>query len=169
MRISGPIYALYADRLRRQLMRGPLPRHIGLIMDGNRRWARQMGLATPGLGHQHGAEHAEDVLSWCEAVGIKHVTVFVCSMENLQRRDDAEVAFLMQVIEQVVSARLSRPDARWQVHVAGILDVLPDSTARVLKDAVEATRNCRTRSACHAGDRLRRPAGDRRRHAGVAV
>ncbi|MCL9798028.1 polyprenyl diphosphate synthase [Frankia sp. AgKG'84/4] len=144
MTLGGPLYAFYTRRLRRAVMTGPLPTHVGLVMDGNRRWAREMGMANPSLGHRYGAEHAEDVLSWCEAVGIRHVTVFVCSTENLQRRDDAEVAFLMGVIEQVVSDRLARPDARWQVHLAGMLDVLPDSTARVLKNAVETTRDCAT-------------------------
>lgn len=127
------LYALYTRRLRRQVLTGRVPEHVGLIMDGNRRWARQAGMADPSLGHRAGAEHAERVLSWCEAVGIKNVTVFICSTENLRRRDDAEVAYLMRTIEQVVAARLARPGARWQVHVAGMLDVLPDSTARVLK------------------------------------
>lgn len=140
----GPLYSFYARRLRRQVVAGPLPEHVGMIMDGNRRWARQMGMADPSLGHKYGAEHAENVLSWCESVGIKHVTVFLCSTENLQNRDDAEVAFLMRVIEQMVADRLGRRDARWQVHVAGMLDALPDTTARALKDAVEATRDCAT-------------------------
>ncbi|MFF4054001.1 undecaprenyl diphosphate synthase family protein [Streptomyces chartreusis] len=86
MRPADLFYALYARRLRRQTAAGPLPKHIGLIMDGNRRWARQMGMANPSIGHRYGAEHVENVLSWCEAAGIKHVTVFVCSTENLQRR-----------------------------------------------------------------------------------
>ena len=103
-----------------------------------------MGLATPSIGHRHGAEHVEDVLRWCDRMRIKHVTVFVCSTENLVRRDDSEVAYLMQVIEQVVTDRLSRADAPRQVHVAGMLDALPDTTARALKDAVEATRRCAT-------------------------
>ncbi|MEU6970809.1 polyprenyl diphosphate synthase [Kitasatospora aureofaciens] len=136
--------SLYTRRLRRQVIAGPLPRHVGLIMDGNRRWARQMGMANPSLGHKVGAEHVEEVLSWCEALGIKHITVFVCSTENLQRRGDTEVAYLMRLIEQVVLDRLTRPDARWQVHLAGMTDALPDSTARALKEAVEATRTCTT-------------------------
>jgi short-chain Z-isoprenyl diphosphate synthase len=144
MSMTSPVYALYARRLRRQVGLGPLPTHVGLIMDGNRRWARQMGLVSPSLGHRYGAEHAVDVLSWCERLGINHVTVFVCSTENLQRRDDAEVAFLMQVIAEVVTARLARADARWQVHVAGMLDLLPDATARALKDAVEMTHDVGT-------------------------
>jgi short-chain Z-isoprenyl diphosphate synthase len=136
-------YSLYARRLRSRLAGQPVPRHLALIMDGNRRWARQMGMASPSLGHKYGAEHVEDVLGWCEAAGIKHVTVFVCSTENLLRRDDAEVAFLMQVIEDVVARKLAA-EATWQVHIAGMLDVLPDSTARALKSAVAATRDCAT-------------------------
>ncbi|SEO68644.1 isoprenyl transferase [Actinacidiphila rubida] len=147
MRISDPLYAVYTRRLRRQVHGGALPRHVGLIMDGNRRWARQMGMANPSLGHKFGAEHVDDVLGWCDALDIRHVTVFVCSTENLTRRGDREVAFLMQLIEQVVTDKLARPDARWQVHIAGTLDVLPDSTAHALKRAVEATRGSTT--GCH--------------------
>src|SRR5271154_3372419 len=138
------VYGLYSRKLRRELSGVTLPRHVGLIMDGNRRWARQMGLASPSLGHKYGAEHIQDVLNWCEQAGIKHVTVFLCSAENLQRRGDAEVAFLMGVIEDVVCDRLARPEAGWQVHIAGTLDVLPDTTARALKEAVEATREFQT-------------------------
>lgn len=136
-------YGLYSRKLRRELSGVTLPRHVGLIMDGNRRWARQMGMASPSLGHKYGAEHVEDVLNWCERAGIRHVTVFVCSAENLRRRGDAEIAFLMQVIEDVVADRLARRPT-WQVHIAGTLDVLPDTTARALKHAVEATRECAT-------------------------
>src|ERR1700689_2948798 len=137
-------YGLYSRKLRRELSGTALPGHVGLIMDGNRRWARQMGLASPSMGHKYGAEHVEDVLNWCERAGIRHVTVFVCSAENLQRRGDAEIAFLMQVIEDVLAARLARPAATWQVHIAGTLDVLPGTTARTLKEAVEATSECGT-------------------------
>jgi short-chain Z-isoprenyl diphosphate synthase len=137
------LYSLYARRLRRQLSGAPMPRHVGLIMDGNRRWARQMGMANPSLGHKYGADHVEDVLNWCERAGIKHVTAFVCSTENLVSRDVNEVAYLMRVIEQVVADKLSR-DPTWQVHIAGTLDLLPDSTARALKQAVEASSDCQT-------------------------
>ncbi|WP_328464259.1 polyprenyl diphosphate synthase [Streptomyces sp. NBC_00448] len=145
MRMADPLYALYTRRLRRRVAASaPLPRHIGLIMDGNRRWARQMGIANPSLGHKAGGEHVEDVLSWCDRLDIRHVTVFVCSTENLARRDSAEVAFLMGLIEDLVGRRLARPDARRQMHIAGSLDALPDRTAEVLKEAVEVTRDCAT-------------------------
>lgn len=145
MRLADPLYALYTRRLRRRVAASaPLPRHIALIMDGNRRWARQMGMANPSLGHRAGGEHVEDVLSWCDRLGIRHVTVFVCSTENLARRASAEVAFLMGLIEDLVGRRLARPDAGRRMHIAGSLDALPDRTAAVLKEAVEATRDCPT-------------------------
>lgn len=98
-----------------------------------------MGMANPSIGHRYGAEHIENVLKWCERAGIKHATVFVCSSENIQRRDDAEVAYLMQVIEQMVRVFLRRQDVRWQLRIAGTLDALPDSTARALEEAVDTT------------------------------
>jgi short-chain Z-isoprenyl diphosphate synthase len=144
MPLADLLYAWYAHRLRRRLDPAQLPRHVGLIMDGNRRWARQMGMGNPSLGHRAGAEHAENVLNWCERAGIRNVTVFVCSTENLRRRGADEVDFLMRVIEQMVTDRMASPTWRWRVRVAGSLDALPDSTARALKDAVEATRQCAT-------------------------
>jgi short-chain Z-isoprenyl diphosphate synthase len=136
-------YRLYTRRLRCQLAGKPVPRHVGMIMDGNRRWARQQGLASESMGHKYGAEHAEKVLGWCETIGIRHVTVFMCSAENLQRRDSAEVSSLMRVIEEFAAGKLTQAPS-WQVHIAGYLDVLPDSTARALKEAVEASRDCGT-------------------------
>ncbi|MGH8891581.1 MAG: polyprenyl diphosphate synthase [Acidothermaceae bacterium] len=137
-------YRAYLRRLRKSLAGAALPRHVGLVMDGNRRWARGEGLASASLGHKQGAAHVEEVLTWCTRLGIKHVTVFVCSTENLTRRDDAEVAFLMRVIEDAVETHLDVPNPQWHVHIAGMLDVLPDSTSRALKAAVEATRECTT-------------------------
>ena len=144
MGIQGLLYAAYRRRLRRQLDGKPKPRHVGMVMDGNRRWARGQGHANPSVGHRYGALHVEKALGWCESVGVQHVTVFVCSTENLVKRPEAEVAYLMRVTEEIVAQQLGRPGGRWRVHVAGMLDLLPDSTARALKDAVEATEDVAT-------------------------
>jgi short-chain Z-isoprenyl diphosphate synthase len=108
-------------------------------MDGNRRWARENGHANPSVGHRYGAEHVDDVLGWCADLGIDHVTVWVASADNLAKRPADEVAFLMEVAEDVIAARLSRRTSRWQLHLAGNLDLLPGSTARALKEAAAAT------------------------------
>jgi short-chain Z-isoprenyl diphosphate synthase len=137
---------LYQRRLRRQLAGKPLPRHVGLIIDGNRRWAREEGLASPSEGHRHGAERIWDALTWCRAAGVEHVTVFVCSAENLARRDDAEVTALMDIIEHRVVTRITAAEPPWQVHIAGLVDMLPDSTSSALKQAADQTLGCATGS-----------------------
>lgn len=84
--------------------------------------------------------HIEDVLSWCARLGIAHVTIYLCSTDNLRRRGDAEVANFMRLIEEVLAPSLSRPETGWRVHIAGLLDLLPASTANALKDTVAATQ-----------------------------
>jgi short-chain Z-isoprenyl diphosphate synthase len=134
-------YALYARRLRARLDGANLPRHLAMVMDGNRRWARQMGFEDARIGHRYGAEHLDEVLGWCAEIGIENVTVFVASVDNLRKRDSGEVGNLMRMIEEVVAERLTRPGGSWRVHVAGRLDVLPDTTRHALKTAEEATRD----------------------------
>ena len=146
MSLPGVLYRLYARRLRAQLAGGPVPRHLAIIIDGNRRWARQMGLADVSLGHQRGAEHIDEVLGWCADAGITHVTIFVASTDNLSKRAPTEIDFLMRLAEGVIPERLAAPGGRWQLHLAGRLDLLPDSTARALKQAEEATRDRATGS-----------------------
>lgn len=145
MGIKDAAYAIYRRRLLRQLAGRPRPRHVGLIMDGNRRWARQAGFDNPSVGHRYGAEHVEDLLEWCAGLGIEHVSVFVASLDNLTSRAEPEVRFLLELIETVVADLLARPQSPWQVHIAGRLDALPDSTAHALKQAVDATRD----RSCH--------------------
>lgn len=126
------------ERLRRAVRRGPLPRHLGLVMDGNRRWARAAGLDAR-AGHRAGAEHIEDVLRWCEDVGIDHLTVYVLSADNIRRRGDAEIDHLMTLLETVVPAKVLARDGHWRLHVAGDTSLLPATTRAALDDAVTAT------------------------------
>ncbi|MDN5852048.1 MAG: undecaprenyl diphosphate synthase family protein, partial [Actinomycetia bacterium] len=142
MDVLRPARGAYVRWLRRRIADGPIPCHVGLIMDGNRRWARSMGLADTSLGHRYGARRAEDLLRWCERVGIAHVTVYLCSTENLLRRGRGEVDALMDVIETGLARSLEA--GTWRVHTAGMLDALPDSTVRALKDAVEQTSTLST-------------------------
>ncbi|MFY1632508.1 polyprenyl diphosphate synthase [Solwaraspora sp. WMMB335] len=137
-------HRFYVRRLRAQLTATELPRHLAMVMDGNRRWARQMGFDDPKVGHRHGAEHLDEVLSWCAEIGIRHVTVFVASVDNVRKRASDEVDNLMGMIETVVTDRLTRDDNIWQLHLAGRLEVLPDSTRDALKLAEEATRQRET-------------------------
>jgi short-chain Z-isoprenyl diphosphate synthase len=129
----------YAHRLRASVRTGVVPRHVALTIDGNRRWAREMGYADAKIGHRYGAAHVHTVLGWCAAIGVTHVTVWICSVDNLRKRASAEVDNLMRMIETVITAPLIEPDSHWRVHTAGQLDGLPDSTRFALKQAVEIT------------------------------
>jgi len=84
------------------------------------------------------------VLSWCAEIGIRHITVFVASVDNVRKRASDEVDNLMGMIETVVADRLTRDGNIWQLHLAGRLEVLPDSTRHALKLAEEATRQRET-------------------------
>jgi short-chain Z-isoprenyl diphosphate synthase len=134
------LYRLYARRLRRQLRGLPKPGHVAIVMDGNRRWARGAGYDDVRVGHRFGAKHLEQFLQWSADAGITCVTAWVASADNLHKRDSSEVDYLMELTESVLADHVRR-DHRWRLHVAGRLDLLPDSTARALKEAVEASRH----------------------------
>jgi short-chain Z-isoprenyl diphosphate synthase len=145
MILHSVAHRLYAARLERALMGADtLPHHVGLIMDGNRRWARAAGFDNASLGHRYGGEHLDDLLRWCSKLRIPHVTVFVCSTESLDRRDADEIDFLMGVITDLAERIRAEPSPTWCLHVAGTLDALPDRAALALKGAVAATEACTT-------------------------
>ena len=130
------VYGLYERRLARQLHGAPVPRHVGVIIDGNRRWARAAG-AEPQHGHRRGADRIDDLLQWCEEAGVEVVTLWLLSGDNLAR-PPAELLPLLGIIERRVRD-FADPAHDWRVNPMGSLDLLPDSTARVLKEAAEAT------------------------------
>ncbi len=130
-------YAVYERRLVRSLSGSELPRHVGVILDGNRRWARAVGAEDPATGHRRGAAKITDLLAWCEEAGVEVVTLWLLSTDNLARPPE-QLAPLLRIIENTV-VELSDPKHRWDVHPVGSLDLLPDQTARVLKEAAERT------------------------------
>lgn len=96
MKATSILYKIYEQRLWRQIKDGPNPHHIGLIVDGNRRFARGKGLAS-NQGHTLGSEKLEEFLQWCWRLEIKIVTLYAFSTENFSRSDE-EVSFLMDLI-----------------------------------------------------------------------
>ncbi|HVV77109.1 MAG TPA: isoprenyl transferase [Mycobacteriales bacterium] len=139
MAVRNLIYGVYERRLAANLPHSPRPRHVGVILDGNRRWARQSGAADVARGHQAGADRITDLLDWCGEAGVEVVTLWLLSNDNLAR-PEAEIAQLLAIIEETVR-ELSAPAQPWRVHPLGALDLLPDSTVRVLKEAAEVTRD----------------------------
>jgi len=130
------VYALYERRLLRQLQGRPVPRHVGVILDGNRRWARALGEDVE-HGHQRGADKIEELLDWCTDTGVEVVTLWLLSTDNLAR-PRAELDPLLRIIEAVLE-NLAAAHRRWRIKAVGALDLLPPETAQVLKTASERT------------------------------
>jgi short-chain Z-isoprenyl diphosphate synthase len=133
------VYGVYERRLERNLPAGPRPRHVGVILDGNRRWARAAGARDVSQGHQAGADHITDLLGWCLDADVEVVTLWLLSSDNLSRPAD-ELVPLLGIIEETVRD-LAAADRPWRVHPVGALDLLPTSTVEVLKEAEEVTRH----------------------------
>lgn len=141
MGLRDVVYDMYARRIVRELAAlGPdeLPRHVGVILDGNRRWASLQG-ADSAQGHRAGAAKIQDFLGWCEEANVEVVTLWLLSTDNLER-PSAELAPLVGIIEATVTDLAAT--GRWRVHPVGALDLLPSHTARVLKEAGDVTKDC---------------------------
>ncbi len=138
-RIKEPLYRLYELRLRQGLAasRPELPRHIAVLCDGNRRWARDAGYEDVSYGYRMGAAKIAEMLRWCQEAGIEMATVYLLSTENLQREPD-ELAALIEIITDVVE-EICAPANRWSVRTVGDLELLGAESARRLRGAVEST------------------------------
>ncbi|VXC04997.1 (2Z,6E)-farnesyl diphosphate synthase [Nocardioides sp. AX2bis] len=128
------LYPAYEARMVRRMPQH-LPHHVGVMLDGNRRWARAVGRDSA-HGHRAGAANIEPLLEWCDEVGIEVVTLWLLSTDNLNR-PEAELVPLLEIIEEAVEALVRR--GRWRLHPVGALDLLPPATAERLKAAAEAT------------------------------
>jgi len=128
-------YKVYERRLLASLANAPVPHHAGVILDGNRRWAKQSGAAAT-TGHQAGADKIVELLGWCDEAGVELVTLWLLSTDNLNRPTE-ELDPLLRIIENVV--RNLAAEGKWRVHPVGALDLLPERTAGVLKEAATQT------------------------------
>jgi short-chain Z-isoprenyl diphosphate synthase len=139
--VTQPIYALYGRRLLEQVMQRPPPRHVGIILDGNRRFGRLSGLVDPVQVYAQGAQKLDDLLNWCGELSIPAVTLWVCSTDNLERHPH-EVAGILGALELKLRALVSDPrihSRRVRVQAIGQLDVLPESTLAAIRTAEQAT------------------------------
>jgi len=133
-------YKFYEKWLEDTVTSAEMPEHVGVILDGNRRW----GLALSGdrlKGHRYGAKIGENFLEWCLDLGIKTVTLYVFSTENFLR-PQAEVATILGIIEEETRKLVTDPRIHNnQVHVKalGRLEMLPDSLRAALADAERVT------------------------------
>lgn len=135
------LYPLYESRLLGQLKGKPQPKHVAIMADGNRRWAREAGFTDISHGHRQGAKKIAEMISWCGDTKVEVVTIYLLSTENLKRSPE-EVQLLFDIISDVVD-QLSTGDLDCQVRLVGHLDLLPEEiTARMTEAAAKTADNC---------------------------
>ncbi|WP_308192611.1 isoprenyl transferase [Nocardioides sp. CFH 31398] len=133
------LYPAYEARMMRRIPDDArMPQHIGVMLDGNRRWARAVGLGTA-EGYRAGADNIAPMLGWCEEIGVEVVTLWLLSSDNLSNRPPEQLTGLLDIIEGAVQSLAAT--GRWRIHPVGALDLLPAATAERLKEAEEATRD----------------------------
>ncbi|HEX4470497.1 MAG TPA: undecaprenyl diphosphate synthase family protein, partial [Nocardioides sp.] len=136
-RVRRLFYPAYEARMVKALPKNRIPRHIGVMLDGNRRWAKGVQLDST-QGYRAGAANIEPLLEWSEEVGVQVVTLWLLSTDNLSDRPMAELEGLLHVIGDAVEALAEQ--RRWRLHPVGALDLLPSALATRLKEAEESTR-----------------------------
>jgi len=137
MKVVDLVYPFYERRLFKEIANLPRPKHVGVILDGNRRWAKNQGSSTID-GHKVGASRIEQFLDWCEESNIQHVTLWLLSTENLAR-ESKELAHLFELIENTVKD-LGKT-LKWKIVPVGALDLLPIATTTTLKQVAEDTHH----------------------------
>jgi short-chain Z-isoprenyl diphosphate synthase len=139
--LLGPVYSLYERRLFVQVCQRPSPRHVGIILDGNRRYGQRSGLVDPMQVYGRGAQKLDDVLAWCMELTIPAVTLWVCSTDNLAR-PAAEVAGILGALETKLRSLVDDPwihRQRIRVQAIGCLERLPAATLAAIRAAQEVT------------------------------
>lgn len=129
------VYGLYERRLMAQIKAKKAPEHVGVILDGNRRWAKRMGFGAS-QGHRRGADKIEEFLGWARAAGVRIVTLWLLSTDNLSR-DPAELSPLLDIIADAVGELAAT--RTWRLRLVGAVDLLPAPVAARLRDAVAST------------------------------
>ena len=118
-----------------------IPQHIGIIMDGNRRFSRRLML-EPWKGHEYGAKKLQDVLDWCRETDIRTLTVYAFSYENFNR-PKKEFEYLMKLFKQEITALLKRTDELQKqglrIRIAGRPEQFSKELQELLEQVQEAT------------------------------
>ena len=140
--ISSTAYNTYEAKLEKEVFADEMPRHLAIIMDGNRRFAQEMGMESTS-GHLHGRNKLEDVFDWCQKAGIRILTVYAFSTENFTRNED-EVELLMEMFEENFRSlgdeeRVHKNKIR--VKILGDRDLLPQEVQDAIEYAEEKTKD----------------------------
>ena len=139
--IKSALYPIYERRLVSKLDLSRTPRHIGVILDGNRRWAKEnpskSGDTSSSRGHRAGAGKIIELLTWCEETSIDVVTLWLLSSDNL-KRSAVELESLFAIIGETVDDLSAT--GRWSIKVVGSRELLPESLNNRLSAAEAKTQ-----------------------------
>ena len=142
------LYDIYERRLAARIDPATVPHHVGVILDGNRRWARSMGFGAA-QGHKRGADKIEEFLGWAEQMGVQVVTLWLLSTDNLSR-DPAELSPLLDIIAHAVDELAET--GRWRLRLVGAVDLLPEPLAERLRAAVARSQPPEAKSEGKKGE-----------------
>lgn len=132
------MYRVYEARIVQLLDPERIPKHVAIICDGNRRWAREAGFEDVAHGHRVGARRIADMVAWSADLGIEAVTIYLLSIENLSRPSE-ELDALMEIVPDIVD-EIASAEGDWQVRMVGNLDALPDAVGKRLTEASARTQ-----------------------------
>ena len=141
--LKKAIYYYYRKRLKKEVLRNKIPRHIGIILDGNRRYAKKCGFEDTFKGHKKGADKLYKVLSWCIELNIKIVTVWAFSTDNF-KRNKSEVEGLFEIIKSQLEFYIDSKfinDNKIRVSVIGKRELLPESLLNVIGRLEDKTKD----------------------------
>jgi len=135
------LYRAYEHRLLGEVKQQAMPRHVAVILDGNRRHGREIGITDPDAVYRLGAKRLDDIVEWCEALGIRELTLWVFSTDNLMRSPEV-VASILGAVEAKLSALAVAPEThtrRLRVRAVGRLELLPGDTLAAIRAVEQAT------------------------------
>jgi len=135
--LIDPLYERY---LRMQCRH--VPGHIAIIQDGNRRYAKLLGVDTA-IGHRAGADKTEEMLDWAHELGISHITLYTFSTENFSRKKDEVDHLLALFLEKFVSVLTDERVKKYRIRVQMVGDrsLLPEDLLAAIDAAEEATKD----------------------------
>ncbi len=139
--IKSVLYPIYERRLYASLDFTQTPRHVGVILDGNRRWSKANpsvdGDTSTSRGHKAGAQKIVNLLDWCEESSVEVLTIWLLSNQNLNRPPE-ELEPLLQIIADTVNDLASR--RRWEIRPVGSMELLPKHLVDQLNEVAAKTK-----------------------------
>ena len=135
--MRNPVYSMYEARLERQLNKDNIPKHIAVMLDGNRRWADKNNGSKAESGHVAGAQKIFEFLSWCDELGVPVITLYLLSTENLKQRNQKELQELFVILDNLAKEMVTK--GNWKIRVMGDRNALSKEFLESLEQSEKAS------------------------------